>query len=93
MNNRDSELIFDKMNGIYQYLEQIMSGIYDGRLQEKEEILQALGELGKRLIGTQKDFVAMNGDVLYQRELLSKLDGKGAALDKALSETSVSHGR
>lgn len=90
MNIEVSCSICDRMTEDYNYLEDIMGDIYNGNLQQSEEILKALGELGQRMIATQKDFVfvSMGDDPSFQEGLISRLDDKSAALDKALSETS-----
>lgn len=88
MNDKMIEILYDKMNGNYELLGRIMSDIYDGTLQKPEEILQALGELGHKMINIQKDFVfvSLDDDGMIQEQLMSNLDAKSVALDKALSE-------
>ena len=77
--NKDN--IYDKLNENYNYLDSIMGAIYDETLPlEKESLLQALGELGCKLLQTQKEIV--HDDLL----LVSKVEEKENVLLNALND-------
>ena len=49
----NKDIVYDKLNEDYRYLEGIMGNIYDGKLKY-EKILPALGELAQKKLNIQK---------------------------------------
>lgn len=93
MTNSDNfEIIYDTMNKSYEELEEVMSTIYQFTQTNPENenakaILAKLGDVAKKMIGSQREFATSYGSPEFKDVLEERLSNKEQALDIALGET------
>ena len=90
MNEENFGMIYDNFNNIYDELEGIMGSLYE-ELQndpaniEKANLLQGLGNVAKRTLISQINFVEVYGESFIKESLLTNLDSKLQVLTGALN--------
>lgn len=88
------DLLFDKMNENYNYLHEIMGGVYE-KIKENPgdesnyQLLDALGNLGKRMLSTQESLVESYCHTEEAASLIDRIDGKKEALTTSLEENTM----
>ena len=75
-----NELVFDRVNQVIKYIDDIMEAIYENKLNTNE-VIPALGELGMNMLGAQK-YIAGTDELL-----LTKIEDKENVLADALAST------
>lgn len=88
------DLLFDKMNENYNYLQEIMGAVNE-KIKENPsnesnyQLLDALGNLGKRMLSTQESLVESYCRTDEGVILMDRLDDKKKALTTSLEETTM----
>ena len=88
------DLLLDKMNENYSYLQTIMGVVYEKVKENPEdessmELLESLGNLGKRMLSTEESLV---GSYCHKDEaitLIDKIEEKKNSLTTSLEETTI----
>lgn len=88
------DLLFEKMNENYNYLQAIMGEVYERVKENPEdeysrEILESLGNLGKRMLSTEESLVVSYGSPDETINLMDKINDKKQALTTSLEETTM----
>lgn len=88
------DLLFDKMNENYNYLQAIMGEVYERVKENPEdeysrELLESLGNLGKRMLSTEESLVVSYGSPDETINLMDKINDKKQALTTSLEETTM----
>ena len=84
--------VYDKMSENYNALEQMMGTMYQQLLEDPtnentKNILAGLGDIGKKMLSSQSDFVSIYADPSQKEALMARLDDKIQVLSNALEET------
>ena len=93
MLNEDSfSNLYDSMNENFGELERIMGSIYQYTQSNPSDenaktLLVGLGEVAKKMIGSQREFTISYGDATIKDSLVDILNDKESALVNALEET------
>ena len=88
------DLLFEKMNDNYNYLQTIMGAVYEKVKENPEdeysrELLEALGNLGKRMLSTEESLVVSYGSTDEAINLMDRINDKKQALTTSLEETTM----
>ncbi len=88
------DLLFEKMNENYNYLQAIMGEVYERVKENPEdeysrELLESLGNLGKRMLSTEESLVVSYGSPDETINLMDKINDKKQALTTSLEETTM----
>ena len=88
------DLLFEKMNENYNYLQTIMGEVYekvkiDPADESNIQLLEGLGNLAKRMLSTEASFVTSYGTTDDAVILMDKIEDKQAALSRSLEETTM----
>ncbi len=88
------DLLFEKMNDNYNYLQTIMGAVYE-KIKENPsdesnyQLLDALGNLGKRMLSTQESLVGSYCRTDDAVSLMDRIDDKKRDLTTSLEETTM----
>lgn len=88
------DLIFTKMNENYDYLQNIMGEVYE-KIKENPsdeanyQLLDALGNLGKRMLSTQESLVESYCLSDNAANLIDRIDEKKQVLTSSLEENTM----
>ena len=91
------DLLVDKMNENYNYLQTIMGVVYE-KVKENpgdeysRELLESLGNLGKRMLSTEESLVVSYGSPDEAINLMDRISDKKQALTTSLEETTMGKG-
>ena len=91
------DLLVDKMNENYNYLQTIM-GVVNEKVKENpedeysRELLKSLGNLGKRMLSTEESLVVSYGTTDEAINLMDRISDKKQALTTSLEETTMGKG-
>ena len=86
------DLLYDKMNENYNYLQTIMGEVYE-RVKNNPtdesniELLESLGNLAKRMISTEESFVLSFCPNEEMIDLIDKIESKKTTLKDAMDKT------
>lgn len=88
------DLLFEKMNDNYNYLQTIMGAVYEKVKENPEdeysrELLESLGNLGKRMLSTEESLVVSYGSPDEAINLMDRISDKKQALTTSLEETTM----
>lgn len=88
------DLLFEKMNDNYNYLQTIMGAVYEKVKENPEdeysrELLESLGNLGKRMLSTEESLVVSCGSTDEAINLMDRISDKKQALTTSLEETTM----
>ena len=88
------DLLFEKMNDNYNYLQTIMGVVYEKVKENPEdeysrELLEALGNLGKRMLSTEESLVVSYESTDEAINLMDRINDKKQALTTSLEETTM----
>ena len=88
------DLLFEKMNDNYNYLQTIMGAVYEKVKENPEgeygrELLESLGNLGKRMLSTEESLVVSYGSTDEAINLMDRINDKKQALTTSLEETTM----
>ena len=88
------DLLFEKMNDNYNYLQTIMGAVYEKVKENPEdeysrELLESLGNLGKRMLSTEESLVVSYGSTDEAINLMDRISDKKQALTTSLEETTM----
>lgn len=88
------DLLFEKMNDNYNYLQTIMGAVYEKVKENPEdeysrELLESLGNLGKRMLSTEESLVVSYGSPDEAINLMDRINDKKQALTTSLEETTM----
>lgn len=88
------DLLVDKMNDNYNYLQTIMGVVYEKLKENPEdeynrELLESLGNLGKRMLSTEESLVVSYGSTDEAINLTDGINAKKQALTTSLEETTM----
>ena len=88
------DLILDKMNENYSYLQTIMGVVYEKVKENPEdessmELLESLGNLGKRMLSTEESLVGPYCHTDEAITLIDKIEEKKNSLTTSLEETTI----
>ena len=86
--------LYDSMNENYGELERIMGSIYqytqsNPNDENAKELLLGLGEVAKKMIGSQREFTISYGNDSIKDSLVDRLNDKESALVSSLAKTKV----
>ena len=92
MNSDSFSNIYDSMNDNFGELERIMGSIYQYTQSNPSDenakgLLLGLGEVAKKMIGSQREFTISYGDAAIKDSLVDRLNDKESALASSLEET------
>lgn len=91
------DLLVDKMNENYNYLQTIM-GVVNEKVKENpedeysRELLKSLGNLGKRMLSTEESLVVSYGSPDEAINLMDRISDKKQTLTTSLEETTMGKG-
>ena len=91
------DLLVDKMNENYNYLQTIM-GVVNEKVKENpedeysRELLKSLGNLGKRMLSTEESLVVSYGSPNEAINLMDRISDKKQTLTTSLEETTMGKG-
>lgn len=91
------DLLLGKMDDNYSYLQTIMGVVYE-KVKENpgdeysRELLESLGNLGKRMLSTEESLVVSYGTTDEAINLMDRISDKKQALTTSLEETTMGKG-
>lgn len=91
------DLLLGKMDYNYSYLQTIMGVVYE-KVKENpgdeysRELLESLGNLGKRMLSTEETLVVSYGSPNETINLIDRISDKKQALTTSLEETTMGKG-
>lgn len=88
------DLLLDKMNENYSYLQTIMGVVYEKVKENPEdessmELLESLGNLGKRMLSTEESLIVSYGSPDETINLMDRISDKKQVLTTSLEETTM----
>lgn len=91
------DLLVDKMNENYNSLQTIMGVVYEKVNENPDdeysrELLELLGNLGKRMLSTEESLVVYYGSPDEAINLMDRISDKKQALTTSLEETTMGKG-
>lgn len=74
------DYLFDKMTEQYQLLESIMRAVATDQLMTKEQVLEALGSLGQKMLFVQKELTEVYANPNEKSVIIQNLEEKSINL-------------